>query len=96
MKVSIQKKQTQKNWLCISIYRPPEMNKLDSFFDELNTTLYKACCKSENFDIMEDFKIDVKLKGNSYQKLDEFCDLFNITNLADTETCVTDSHNKFG
>ena len=41
---------------------------------------------------MGDFNINVKLKGNGYQKLEEFCDMFNFTNLVDTETCVTNFH----
>ena len=41
---------------------------------------------------MRDFNIYVKIKGNGYQKLEEFCDMFNLTNLVDTETCVTNSH----
>ena len=83
---------SKKKWLYISIYRPPEANNLDSFFEELNTSLSKACCKYENFVIMGDFNIDVKRKGNGYRKLQEFCDMFNLTNLVDTESCVTNSH----
>ena len=83
---------SKKTWFCISIYRPPETNNLDSFFEELNTILSKACCKYENFVIMGDFNIDVKLKGNDHRKLEEFCDMFNLTNLVDSETCVTNSH----
>ena len=41
---------------------------------------------------MGDFNIDVKLKGNDYGKLKEFCDIFNVKSLVDTETCVTNSH----
>ena len=50
---------SKKRWLYIRIYRPPEVNNLDSFFEELNTSLSKACCKYENFVIMGDFNIDV-------------------------------------
>ena len=59
---------SKKKWLYISIYRPPEANNLDSFFEELNTCLTKACCKYENFVIMGDFNTDVKLKGDGYRK----------------------------
>ena len=83
---------SKKKWFYISIYRPPEANNLDSFFEELNTSLSKACCKYENFVIMGDFNIDVKRKGNGYRKLQEFCDMFNLTNLVDTESCVKNSH----
>ena len=30
---------SNKKWLCISIYRPPEANNLHSFFEELNSSL---------------------------------------------------------
>ena len=83
---------SKKKWLSISMYRPPEASNLDFFFEELNTSLSEVCCKYENFVIMGDFNIDVKLEGNGYQKLEEFCDMFNLANLVDTETCVTDSH----
>ena len=77
---------SKKKWLCISICKPPEANNLNSFFEELNTSLSKACCKYENFAIMGYFNIDIKLEGNGYQKLEEFCGMFNLMNLVDTET----------
>ena len=80
---------SKKKWLYISIYRPPEANNLDSFFEKSYTSLSKACCKCINFVIMGGFLIDAKLKGNDYRKLEEFCDMFNLTNLVDTETCIT-------
>ena len=41
---------------------------------------------------MGDFNIDVKLKGNGYRKLEEFCDMFDLTNFVDTETSVISCH----
>ena len=41
---------------------------------------------------MGDFKIDLKSKGIGLNKIDEFCDLFNVTNLIVSETCFTNSH----
>ena len=41
---------------------------------------------------MGDFKIDLKSKGIDLNKIDEFCDLFNVTNLIVSETCFTNSH----
>ena len=38
---------------------------------------------------MGGFNIDVKLRGNGYRRLEEFFDMFNLTNLVDTENCVT-------
>ena len=41
---------------------------------------------------MGDFKIDLKSKGIGLNKIDEFCDLFNVTNLIVSETCFTNSY----
>ena len=41
---------------------------------------------------MGDFNIDLKIKGFGFNKLDQFCDLFNLTNLMKTETYFTMSH----
>ena len=38
---------------------------------------------------MSDFNIDVKSKSLGYDKLDEFYDLFNLTNLIKSETSFT-------
>ena len=40
---------------------------------------------------MGDFNIGMKSKSFGYDKLDEFCDLFNLTNLIKSETCFTKS-----
>ena len=40
---------------------------------------------------MGDFNIDLKIKGFGFSKLDEFCDMFNLTNLIKIETCFTKS-----
>ena len=36
-----------------------------------------------------DFNIDVTKKGIEFDKLDEFCDLFNLTDLVTSPTCFT-------
>ena len=41
---------------------------------------------------MGDFNIDIKSKGLGYGKLDTFCDLFNLTNLIHSETCLMKNH----
>ena len=42
---------------------------------------------------MRDFNIDIK-KGSSiaYNKLEEFCDTFNLINLVKSETCFMNNH----
>ena len=58
------------------------------FFEELTISLiYLTLLKYENLLIMGDFNIDVKSKSLAYNKLDEFCDLFNLTN------CLTKNYN---
>ena len=41
---------------------------------------------------MGDFNIDVKSKSLGYDKLDEFCDPFNLISLIKSETCFTNNH----
>ena len=83
---------TNKKWICFSIYRPPESSNLSTFFEELTTSLSKALLKYENLLIMGDFNVDMKSKSLGYDKRDEFCDLFNLTNVIKSETCFTKNH----
>ena len=43
---------------------------------------------NENFEVLN-FKIDVTNRGVEFDKLDEFCDLFKLTNLVNSPTCFT-------
>ena len=83
---------TNKKWICFCIYSPSESSNLSTFFEELTTSLSKTKLKYENLLIMGDFNIDTKSKGLGYDKLDEFYDLFNLTNLIKSETCFTKNH----
>ena len=60
-----------------------------SFFEELTDSLSKGSEFYENFIILGDFKIDVKVADREFDKLDEFCDLSDLTNLIRDETCFT-------
>ena len=46
-------------------------------YEELTNSLGKASESYEDFIIMGDFNIDVTNRGVEFDKLDEFCDLFN-------------------
>ena len=83
---------TNKMLICFGIYRPPESINLSTFFEELATSLSKAVLKYENLLIMGDFNIDRKSKSLGYDKLHEFCDLFNLTNLITSKTYFTKNH----
>ena len=83
---------TKKKWLCLGIYRPPTPENLASFFEELTDSLSKGSEFCENFIILGDFNIDVKVAGRELDKLEEFCNLFNLTNLIRNETCFIRDH----
>ena len=75
----------------MGIYRPPNLNNLDTLFEEVTDSIRKAILTYENF-IMGDFNIDINTAGMDVDKLDEFCNLFDLTNLIKTETCCTKNH----
>ena len=83
---------SKKKWFCMCIYRPPNYNNLSTFFDEITLSLNKAALKFENFIVMGDFNIDVNASGPGKDKLDEFCNLFDLTNLVKEVTCCTNNH----
>ena len=83
---------THKKWEGFSIYRSPASSNFSTFFEELTIFLSKGILKYENLLIMGDFDIDKKSKSLGYDKLDEFCDLLNLTNLIKSETCFTKNH----
>ena len=65
---------------------------MEIFFEELTNCLSTASESYEHFIIMGDFNIDVTNRGVEFDKLDEFCDLFNLTNLITSPTCFTKTH----
>ena len=54
----------------------------------MNEVISKALCKCENLIVMDDFNIDIKSSNSDKDKLENFCDLLNLTNLVHSETCV--------
>ena len=78
-----------RKWICLNIYRPPNPNKVNTFFDQITACLSKAAVKCRNIIIMGDTdNIDIKNKGLGSGKLDTFCDLFSLTNLVHSEICL--------
>ena len=76
----------------MGIYRPPKFDNLDTFFKEVSDSLSKASLTFERFIIMGDFNIDINTAGMGVDKLDEFCNLFDLTSLIKAETCCTKNH----
>ena len=83
---------SRKKWFCMGIYKPPNFDNLDTFFKEVSDSLSKASLTYENFIIMGDFYIDINTAGVDVERLDEFCNLLDLTNLMKTETCCTKNH----
>ena len=77
----------RRKWLCFSIYWPPSNETLEVCFEKLKNPLSKANECYERFIIMGDFNIDVTNKEVEFDRLCEFCDLFNLTNLI-TSDCM--------
>ena len=82
----------KRKWLCFNIYRPPSNENLEVFFEELTNSLSKANKSYEHLIVMGDIDIDVTNRGAEFDTLDEFCDLFNLTNLITFPTCFTKTH----
>ena len=74
------------------IYCPSNYNNLPIFLDKITLSLKIAALKFENFVVMGNFKINVNAYGPGKDKLDEFCNLFNLTNLVRETTCCTNHH----
>ena len=77
---------SKKKWICFSIYRSPSTGNIKTFFEEMNEVISKALCKYENLIVMGDFYVDIKSSNSDQDKLENFCDLFNLTNLVHSET----------
>ena len=79
----------RKKWVIFFFYRPPK-SKMKIFFDELNTCIDKATQKYENLVLMGDINIDTLDEGaTGWDKLTEFCDIFELENLRKSTTCET-------
>ena len=68
----------KKKWLCLGINQPPTPENSVSFFKELTDSLSKGSEFYENFISLGDFKTDVKVAGRELDKLEEFCNPFNL------------------
>ena len=78
--------------MFFSIFRPLSYDNLELFFDEPTSSLSKASESYENFVVVGDFYIEVTNKEIEFDKLNEFCDLLNLTKLVTSPTCFTKTH----
>ena len=84
---------SKKKWFCLSVDRPPSPNNVVTSFEELTDSLSRAINNYDNIILMGDFNIDIKKEYSiTYDKLEELCDTFNLTNLVTSETCFMNNH----
>ena len=84
---------SKKKWVCFSVYRPPSYNNLIIFFEELTKSVRKSPKTYDNIIVMGDFSIDInKNEAIGHNKLDIFCNTFNLTNLVKSDICFTNNH----
>ena len=57
-----------------------------------NITVPKASVMCDNFIVMGDFNIDINLPSHEHDKLEEFCNLFDLPNSIKLYTCFTKRH----
>ena len=72
---------SNKKWINFSVYRVTTQNNLESFFKELTRSLSLARKMSDNFIVMDDFNIDANQPSYNHDKLEEFWNLFDLSNL---------------
>ena len=84
---------SKKRWFCMSLCRPPSSSNIDTSFAELTVSLSKAVNKFDNLIVMGDFIIDItKEDCSGFDRLEELCDSFNLTNLIKSEIWFTNNH----
>ena len=83
---------SKKKWVILNIYRPLNAESLTDVFEEMTTSLTKAISNYENIIVMGDFNIDIKCKGVGSNNLNDFCDIFHLTNIVKSDTCFTKTH----
>ena len=58
----------------------------------ISVPLSKTSKTYENCIVMGDFSIDKRNKGREYDKLEDVCSFFNLSNLIKSETCSSKNH----
>ena len=82
----------KRKWLIYSFYRSETFTQLSKFLEELKKSVDMAINKYENIILMSDINVDMsslnELNVNHYD-VNEFCDIFSLTNLIKQTTCLT-------
>ena len=84
---------SKKKWLIFTVYRPPVFSNITEFFSELEQSVDLASAKYDNVIIMGDINIDFQICTDAgYNKLKQFCDIYNLSNLIKANTCFMNGH----
>ena len=79
---------SNKKWIIMYAYTPPNETNKKVFFDELNETLLKAVNKYDNIFLAGDWNIDTGDKSkDSNNYLFDFMDTFSLNNPIKVKTC---------
>ena len=82
----------KRKWLIYSFYRSETFTQLPKFLEELKKSVDMAINKYENIILMGDINVEMsslnELNVNFYD-VNEFCDIFSLTNLIKRTTCLT-------
>ena len=82
---------SNKKWLLVFAYRPPNHANKQLFFNELTESLSKAVNNYENILLMGDLNINILTQtnlNNTANHLTHFCDLFALSSLVNVKTCI--------
>ena len=77
---------SNKKWLIVFAYRPPNDTNKALFFTELTKTLDRGVNKYDNIFIAGDLNIDITSKDKN-SNICDFIDAFSLTNLITSKTC---------
>ena len=82
---------SNKKWLLVFAYRPPNNANKQLFFNELTDSLSKVIKNYENILLMGDLNINTLTQtnlNNTANYLTDFCDLFALSNLVNVKMCT--------
>ena len=84
----------KRKWLIYSFYRSETFTQLPTFLEELKKSLCMVINKYENIILMGDINVDMSSLNESnvnYHDVNEFCNIFSLTNRIKQTNSVTSS-----
>ena len=83
---------SRRKWAIISLYRP-QRTSTNAFLSELTDSLDIIINRYDNILILGDLNIDLMDPNDQgFNNLIDFCEIFDLTNLINFDTCVTKNH----